>query len=760
TGQGNDTICVTWPAGNAFGEIILEVENCDSTYCDNPSSAIVPIIPLTTDISGPIVVCENSTEVYTLPKWMTTEYQWDVTGGVVLNGDGSHQATIQWGPAGVGIIHVDYFSTFLSGLPGHEAPDCTGSADLIVNILPAFDVVNPGPNVVCLGESSVINATNSPSTDYNWTITPSVPFSGQGTETINVNWSTAGTYVIEATPNDPNAYCNSIQTTVIQVMEIAPADGIDGPLEICPDASHFYTAVTSSSGVIFNWTVLGGSLSSPTGPTVEVDWDPVGPYVLTLTQQMQTEPFCSSPPISITVEPISLDDPIVILPGDSCTNILTNFSAGPPQHADAVYLWTIAPAIGGSIASGQGTPNVQVQWNNDPIPVTVTVEISLCDETISEDFDLTLSAPIEPVITQIGIMCPGVDATLDAGPGFISYLWNNLDATQTTLTSGEGMYSVTTRDINNCEATAYYQASNVPGPPADISSAQARLICIDTPHTVTMVTPYYAGMSFQWYCDGIPQGGPTTNPSFDHPFAGTPGTFSYTVEVTDTNTGCITTSLPFLVSEDFCDGCDGEPYTLSPIVIPQFPNCNVVDFSFTSSPNFTFTDWSFGDGNFSGVPTPTHTYLEAGCYNVRVNGTVPNALGNGVCGAFADRGICIPLAADFDFEYLDCTAVQFTDFSSIIAGPGNDIDTYFWQFGTGTSGMMNPSFTFPNVPGTYPVTLTVTNDNGCQATITKNIIISTVGVPSISISPAPYCVDVPINLSASALNAVSYLWDF
>ena len=761
-GQGNDTICVTWPAGNAFGEIILEVDDCDSTYCDNPTSAIVPIIPLTTDITGPIVVCENSTEVYTLPKWMTTTYQWDVTGGVVLSGDGSHQATIQWGPAGVGTIHVDYFSTFLSGLPGHDDPDCTGSADLIVNILPEFDVVNFGPNVVCIGESSSISATNIPSTDYNWTISPSVPFSGQGTETINVNWSSGGTYVISATPNDPNAYCNSTQTTVVQVMDIEPAIGIDGPIDICLNEPYFYSAVTASSGVNFNWSITGGTLSSPIGPAVEVTWtDPVGPYILTLTQQMQTAPFCSSPPISIMPVEKVLVDPIVILPGDSCKNILTNFSAGPPQHAHATYLWTISPAIGGSIASGQGTPNIQVQWNNAAIPVTVSVEVSLCENTLIKDFDLNLYAPIEPVITQIGIMCPGVDATLDAGPGFIDYLWNNLDVTQSTLTSGEGMYSVTTRDINNCEATAYYQASDVPGPPAYISSGQARLICIDTPHTVSMTTPYYAGLTYEWFCNNVSQGPPTTNPNFDHPFAGVPGSFSYEVEVVDTNTGCITTSLPFLVTEDFCNGgCDGEPYTLSPIVIGQFPECNMVDFSYSASPNFTFSNWSFGDGNFSGVPTTTHSYTEAGCYNVRVSGLVPEVGTANFCSVSADRSICVPLAADFDIEYLDCTSVQFTDFSSIIAGPGNDIDTYFWQFGAGTSAAINPSFTFPNVPGTYPVTLTVTNDSGCIATITKNVIISTVGVPAISIPPAPYCVGVPINLSASAVNAVSYLWDF
>jgi PKD repeat protein len=757
-GQGNDTICVTWPAG-AFGTISLLVADCDSSYCSNPTNVVVPIIPTVSQISGPIVVCENATEVYTLPKWLSTEYLWQVTGGTILSGDGSHQATIMWGPAGTGTIHVDYHSSFLAGLPGHENPDCYGSADLSVDILPQFSLMNTGPSLVCVGETSSITATNSPSNLYDWTITPSVVYTGGG-DFINIVWPATGTYVITATPTNPGIYCNSTQSVVVQVVELGPATGIDGDLEICPGDTFFYSAITSSTGVNFNWTADNGDLSSPTGPTVSVEWELTGPYTLTLTQQMQTAPFCLSPPISITVIPKVLFDPLVITPGDSCTNILTNFSVGPAQHVDANYEWTIDPSTGGSIASGQGTANVQVQWNNDAIPVTISAQISLCGDTLIKDFDLTLRAPIVPVITQIGIMCPGVEATLDAGPGFTSYSWNTLSTSQTTLTAGEGMYSVTTTDLNNCEATAYYQANDVLGPPAVITSGDPLQICLQAPHNVTLITPYYPGLMFEWYCGGILQGPASPIPYFVHPFANVANSYTYIVKVTDTNTGCIETSLPVTVIEVFCeDGCNSEQYSLFPFAVPQFPACNTVDFSFASS-NFTFSNWDFGDTFGSPLPSPSHTYAEAGCYDVIVYGNVPEAGTSNFCGVNEHISICVPLAAAFDCNFLNCTDVQFTDLSTIMVGPGNNIVSWFWDFGVGTSTSPSPIFSFPTTPGMYPVTLTVTNGNGCVSTILKEVTISSVGIPVISGIPTPYCVGVPINFAAASAGAVSYFWTF
>ena len=102
----------------------------------------------------------------------------------------------------------------------------------------------------------------------------------------------------------------------------------------------------------------------------------------------------------------------------------------------------------------------------------------------------TSTAPVQPTITQIGILCPSVSAVLDAGtgPGFVSYLWSNAMTTQTISISGAGVYTVTTTDGNGCTAVDSYEAFNVPGPVASISTADPLTLCImpPSPGTVTL----------------------------------------------------------------------------------------------------------------------------------------------------------------------------------------------------------------------------------------------------------------------------------
>jgi PKD repeat protein len=53
---------------------------------------------------------------------------------------------------------------------------------------------------------------------------------------------------------------------------------------------------------------------------------------------------------------------------------------------------------------------------------------------------------------------------------------------------------------------------------------------------------------------------------------------------------------------------------------------------------------------------------------------------------------------------------------------GEKVASWSWDFGDGTtSSLRNPKHHFPNVPGEYDVTLTVTDNSGLTGTITKHI---------------------------------------
>ncbi|MFM1933026.1 MAG: hypothetical protein RL226_2329, partial [Bacteroidota bacterium] len=236
--------------------------------------------------------------------------------------------------------------------------------------------------------------------------------------------------------------------------------------------------------------------------------------------------------------------------------------------------------------------------------------------------------------------------------------------------------------------------------------------------------------------------------------------YFYQVFVTDLNTGCEKWSLMFLVTESpDCPGdCTPEPFVCN---IQSIPNCNQGTFTAVGS-NFTVVQWSFGDTNFGGGNPASHVYLAAGCYNVQLTIAVPNIIpGEPDCLITIDDSICIPLGVDFDIDYVGCGQIDFTDLSSWIAGPGNAITSYSWNFGDGSplgSGT-TPSHTYAN-PGVYNVTLTVTNGNGCVSSISHPVTITSVGVPTLTYSPATVCVGEPVSFSSVATSAVTYTWNF
>jgi len=120
--------------------------------------------------------------------------------------------------------------------------------------------------------------------------------------------------------------------------------------------------------------------------------------------------------------------------------------------------------------------------------------------------------------------------------------------------------------------------------------------------------------------------------------------------------------------------------------------------------------WDFGDGGSSGDENPSHTYTTPGTYDVTL-------------GVHTESGqmtikpklayITVGAGPKVDF-IADVTAgrapleVQFGDFSTAGDAP---ITIWYWSFGDGEiSSEQNPSHTY-TVPGCYPVTLRIVQEN-------------------------------------------------
>jgi PKD repeat protein len=126
-------------------------------------------------------------------------------------------------------------------------------------------------------------------------------------------------------------------------------------------------------------------------------------------------------------------------------------------------------------------------------------------------------------------------------------------------------------------------------------------------------------------------------------------------------------------------------------------------------------NWSFGDGSFSALQHPTHTYIVDGNYTVSLNAT--NAGGSNTKTVSGYIWVIIPIPApvsDFSAnvtEGLSPRTIQFTDRST--GSPTG----WYWSFGDNDiATVQNPVHTYVKT-GNHTVTMRTSNEGGTNTTM-------------------------------------------
>jgi len=165
--------------------------------------------------------------------------------------------------------------------------------------------------------------------------------------------------------------------------------------------------------------------------------------------------------------------------------------------------------------------------------------------------------------------------------------------------------------------------------------------------------------------------------------------------------------------------------------------------------------WTFGDGGTSSEQNPTHTYAAPGIYTVTLK--VTNECGRDII----SRDVTVSMGdlpvADFisnATEGCDSAEITFIDRSHMA-------ETWFWEFGDGTTSTeQNPTHTY-TAAGKYSVTLTITNECG-RDSITKDEFITIYKSPIADFSSdiTETCVGAAVQFTDLSLYAVAWWWDF
>jgi len=180
--------------------------------------------------------------------------------------------------------------------------------------------------------------------------------------------------------------------------------------------------------------------------------------------------------------------------------------------------------------------------------------------------------------------------------------------------------------------------------------------------------------------------------------------------------------------------------------------------------------WDFGDGNITTVTTPiiTHKYAYLATYTVALTVTDNDGYVDTTTQAVKVRGIGYPVADFLCYPESPSVNEAATFDASASYDPNGIIAAYLWDFGDGATELvfLEPTITHQYTsPGTYVVTLTVTDQDGDEDTTSKTTTVRSKPYANFTWSPPIPQIGEVVTFDASASTPnggtiVSYEWDF
>jgi PKD repeat protein len=173
--------------------------------------------------------------------------------------------------------------------------------------------------------------------------------------------------------------------------------------------------------------------------------------------------------------------------------------------------------------------------------------------------------------------------------------------------------------------------------------------------------------------------------------------------------------------------------------------------------------WDFGDGGTATGVSVSHRFARAGTFTVTLKVTNSVGQSGSVSKSVTASNTSPTVVASFVYSPSSPSINQVVFFNASASTPKNA--TYRWDFGDGTTNTgVTPDHDY-ELGGTYTVTLTVTNDVGQSATVSRTIVVSSTSTQvtaSFVFSPTTPAVNQDIYFDAAASRPTdgTFAWDF
>ncbi len=544
----------------------------------------------------------------------------------------------------------------------------------------------------------------------------------------------------------------------------------------CVGSTFNFNATVSSPAdpviVDYTWRFGDGTgpHSSGNNPGISHTFNNVGIFDVTLivtTQSGCTATLVKPAYIKIGTPPVAN---FTAEPLDTCFDSNVQFTDLTPSPVTG-WLWSFGDGGGATTQHPNYQYNVDTSGTADPFDVQLIAFYNGCPDTFEIQDMITIRGPIPNFSFLTNCSNPYSVAFTNLSGGATSYVWDFGDATPTStqtdpthVYANRGTYTVTltaTSTASGCTIDTVYTV-RVTDPVAALVT-DTTIACRPGIINFTGNTSIDVASQVWYFGEGIPNVQDTSNLLDDSHIYNSTGFFDVQFIVTDIY-GCTDTATTQIHILGPTAGFVASPFTgCAPITV------TFTDTSYTEGGAISQWFWNYGSTTrtiTSPPGTDTLTYSTPGNYTVSLTVTDVNGCSNTATSTNYIRPTRpVPVIAQPDTS---CRNTQLT----FNATPGPFVAqpvSYQWDFGDGnttttTTGTVNHSYANN---GSYPVTLVVTDDNGCVGSTTSNIFVYTTPA-SFQYTLNDTCVDqggikkaqiISVFTSDSNAYASNYSWD-
>jgi len=600
-----------------------------------------------------------------------------------------------WNPSPQTLANISGLSTGTYTVLVTDDNGCTAGGNVTVTEPPLLELFASQDETICFGDTIEIYGQGSGGTQpytYNWT-------GGTGLLPVGVNdVFPVGTTTYSVDVTDDNSCVAGpidITITVLPTLNISVVDTF-----MCQGDSVLVLSNPSGGNgdpFVYSWDNGDTTQNTMVSPTLASS--PIK-YTITLNDGCSTPVYDTAIVIvnpTPIIDSITTSDVLCFNGNTGAANVFMNATVGTsPFTFDWGFISQTTPLVTG-LSMGQYYVNVTDNkgcFINDSItidqPDSLILTVlgdSICFGDIASISASTTGGITPYVYTWTGLTNP------NNGPG-------PFQETPVTTTN----YTVSVTDFNNCNVSPTTVQIQV-GAPLSIMATDD-VVCENKAATITASA----------------SGG------------GTPYTYSWGNGVNTQLQTVVINQIDTFIVVTLTDGCSTPAIDTSFITVNLEPIGSIlalpnegcvpllVDFIAISNDGIQYY-WNYGDNTTVAtvLDTVNHSYINDGNFDISL--TIINLEG---CSTIVDSLNYIHVypnpTANFSMSPNPATmlnsTIEFLDLSFV------NISSWNWDFsGIGTSAMQSPSYAFPELPGDYPVSLKVTDINGCVDSITKMLVI-------------------------------------